>query len=57
MKESGIEASFPQSVERESTLRQAQGDSVMVSLSNHGCPIKDFGHDKIKNSNLWTNSK
>jgi len=40
--------SFPQSFERESTLRQAQGDNVMVSLSNHGFRLKDCRNDKFK---------
>jgi hypothetical protein len=32
---------------REFTLRHTQGDrNVMVSLSNHGCPTENLGHDE-----------
>jgi len=30
---------MPEVLNRASTLRQAQGDIVMVSLSNHGFPL------------------
>lgn len=36
---------MPECFNRGSTLRQAQGDSVMASLSNHGFQLKDCGND------------
>jgi hypothetical protein len=33
------------------------GDRNPVFPIGSGCPIKDFGHDKNKNSNLYTDIK
>ena len=49
-----IKVVIPAVLKRESTLRHAQGDIVvMVSRSNHGCPIENLGQDeKYSNQNL-----
>jgi len=38
--------SFPQSLSGNPPFDKLRVTFVMVSLSNHGCPIKNFGHDE-----------
>jgi len=45
--------SFPQFFERESS---SLFWSHVFTGKTTGCPIKDFGHDKIENLHLWTNA-